>query len=104
LAGGRWNGRQIVSQQWVSESTAARIGPADRLYYYGYQWWQGRSLFNGREVPWVVAIGNGGQRIFVVPGLDLVVVITAGHYASLMQVWLPLLIFNRYVLGAVSEV
>jgi len=61
-------------------------------------------LFNGRDLPWVVAIGNGGQRIFIVPGLDFVAVITAGHYASPTQVWLPLLIFNRYVLGAVSEV
>jgi CubicO group peptidase (beta-lactamase class C family) len=104
LAGGNWNGRQIVSRRWISESTAAHIGPADRLYFYGYQWWQGRSLFNGRDMPWIVAIGNGGQRIFIVPGLDLVAVITAGHYASPTQVWLPLLIFNRYVLGAVSEV
>jgi CubicO group peptidase (beta-lactamase class C family) len=101
LARGNWNGRQIVSRQWIRESTAAHIGPADRMYFYGYQWWQGRSLFNGREVPWVTAIGNGGQRIVVVPELDLVVVITAGLYANPMQAWLPLLIFNRYVLGAV---
>jgi len=103
LAGGRWNGRQIVPQQWISESTAAHIGPADRLLFYGYQWWQGRSLLNGRDVPWVAAIGNGGQRIIVVPELDLVLVIAAGLYANPMQVWLPLLILNRYVLGAVTD-
>lgn len=103
LAGGNWNGRQIVSRQWIRESTAAHIGPADRMYFYGYQWWQGRSLFRRREVPWVAAIGNGGQRIIVVPELDLVVAITAGLYASPMQAWLPLLIFNRYVLGAVMS-
>jgi CubicO group peptidase (beta-lactamase class C family) len=103
LAGGNWNGRQIVSHKWINESTAAHIGPADRLLFYGFQWWQGRSLFNGHDVPWIAAIGNGGQRIIVVPELDLVVAITAGLYAHPIQVWLPLLIFNRYILGAVSE-
>jgi CubicO group peptidase (beta-lactamase class C family) len=87
----------------VRESTAAHIGPADRLYFYGYQWWQGRSLLNGREVPWVAAIGNGGQRIIVVPELNLVVAITAGLYGDPMQAWLPLLIFNRYVLTAAAS-
>ena len=103
LAGGNWNGRHIVSRQWIEESTAVHIGPADRMYFYGYQWWQGRSLLNGREVPWVAAIGNGGQRIIVAPELDLVVAITAGLYGNPMQAWLPLLIFNRYVLAAAAS-
>jgi CubicO group peptidase (beta-lactamase class C family) len=103
LAGGNWNGRQIVSRQWIEESTAAHIGPPDRIYFYGYQWWQGRSLLNGRDVPWVAAIGNGGQRILVVPELSLLVVINAGLYGSPMQAVLPLVIFNRYVLAAVRS-
>ena len=78
LAGGNWNGRQIVSQEWLKESTAAHVGPADRMYFYGYQWWLGRSLVNRCEVPWVAAMGLGGQRIFAVPALDLVAVVTAG--------------------------
>jgi CubicO group peptidase (beta-lactamase class C family) len=103
LAGGNWNGCQIVSRQWIDESTAAHIGPAETIYFYGYQWWQGRSLLNGREVPWVVAIGNGGQRIVIIPELDLVVVITAGLYGNPMHALLPLVIFNRYVLAAVGS-
>jgi len=99
--GGNWNGRQIVSQKWVKESTAAHIGPAHLTYFYGYQWWLGRSLVEGREVQWVCAMGHGGQRIFAVPALDLVAVVTAGLYADVLNGWLPLVIFNRYVLGAV---
>ena len=38
------------------------------------------SLFNGREVHWVGALGRGGQSIRIVPELDLVVVVTAGYY------------------------
>lgn len=73
------------------------------IYFYGYQWWQGRSLLNGREAHWVAAIGNGGQRIIIVPALDLVVVITAGLYGNPMQGVLPLVIFNRYVVAAVRS-
>jgi CubicO group peptidase (beta-lactamase class C family) len=102
--GGIWNGRQIVSERWVKESTAAHIGPTDLLHFYGYQWWLGRSLVEGREVPWICAIGHGGQRIYAVPALDLVAVVTAGLYAAPSLGQLPLRIFNRYVLGAtVSE-
>jgi CubicO group peptidase (beta-lactamase class C family) len=101
LNGGSWNGRQIVSQKWVRESTAAHIGPAALIYFYGYQWWLGRSLVRGREVPWICAMGHGGQRIFAVPALDLVAVVTAGLYTDAVNALLPLIIFNRYVLRAV---
>ncbi len=79
LAGGRWNDRQIVSKAWIDASTTPRI-EATGLFFYGYLWWLGRSLFNGREVHWVGALGRGGQSIRIVPELDLVVVATAGFY------------------------
>jgi len=101
LQRGQWNDKQVVSAQWIDESTAPQIGPADRIYFYGYQWWLGRSLINGREIMWVFASGLGGQRLFVVPALDLICVVTAGHYTEAMQNWVPLVIFNRYVLPAV---
>ena len=103
LRRGRWEGQQIVPAQWIDDATAPQIGPADRLYFYGYQWWLGRSLIDRREVPWVAGVGLGGQRVFVVPALDLVAVVTAGHYADAMQSWMPLLILNRHVLAAVKR-
>src|SRR5258707_15722951 len=53
---------------------------ATSLFFYGYLWWLGRSLLNGREVHWTGALGRGGQSIRNVPELDLVVVVTAGYY------------------------
>jgi CubicO group peptidase (beta-lactamase class C family) len=100
LARGLWRESRIVSASWIEESTRAHIGPDDRLTFYGYQWWLGRSLTDGRELSWIMAQGLGGQKLFIVPALDLVTVITAGHYSDPMEVWLPLLIFNRYVLPA----
>ena len=102
LQRGRWDGKPIVSEPWITEATAPQIGPGDRIYFYGYQWWLGRSLINRREIPWIMAMGLGGQRLFIVPDLDLVCVVTAGHYADAMQNWLPLLLLNRDVLPAVA--
>jgi CubicO group peptidase (beta-lactamase class C family) len=79
LAGGRWNDRQIVSKAWIDASMTPRI-EATSLLFYGYLWWLGRSLLNGREVHWAGALGRGGQSIRIVPELDLVVVVTAGYY------------------------
>jgi CubicO group peptidase (beta-lactamase class C family) len=79
LAGGRWNGGQVVSKAWIDSSMTPRLN-ATGLYFYGYLWWLGRSLFNGREIHWAAALGRGGQSIRIVPELDLVVVVTAGYY------------------------
>jgi CubicO group peptidase (beta-lactamase class C family) len=79
LAGGRWNGRQVVSKAWIDASMTPRMD-ATGLFFYGYLWWLGRSLLNGRHVHWAAAFGRGGQSIRIVPELDLVVVVTAGYY------------------------
>ena len=79
LAGGRWNDSQIVSKAWIETSTAPKI-EATGGQFYGYLWFLGRSLPNGREVHWAGALGRGGQSIRIVPELDLVVVVTAGYY------------------------
>jgi hypothetical protein len=44
---GEWGGGRIVSAHWIDESVAAHIGAPDRLYFYGNQWWLGRSLVKG---------------------------------------------------------
>ena len=82
LAGGRWNGRQIVSRDWIEASTTPKVKVAIDGFdgFYGYLWWLGRSRINGRAVSWIGALGRGGQSIRIVPELDLVVVVTAGYY------------------------
>ena len=75
LAGGRWDEKQIVPAQWVTESTRAHVstggygvGGDD----YGYHWWV--TSADGHDA--FVAAGFGGQLIEVVPDLDLVVVVS----------------------------
>jgi CubicO group peptidase (beta-lactamase class C family) len=97
---GMWDGRQVVPAAWVEASIAPRI-QASQLYFYGYQWWLGRSLVNGRQVDWALGLGLGGQRLFIVPQLDMIVLVMAGLYHSEMQGGVPLIALNRYVLAAV---
>ena len=81
-AGGRWNDRPIVSKAWIDASMTPRLEATTGSggFFYGYLWWLGRSLLDGREVHWAAALGRGGQSIRIVPELDLVVVVTAGYY------------------------
>jgi CubicO group peptidase (beta-lactamase class C family) len=99
---GAWHGKQVVPADWIAAATAPHIG-APLLWFYGYQFWLGRSWAQGREVDWIEGRGLGGQRLYVVPALDLVVLVHAGLYRSAMQSAVPLVILNRYVLPSVKE-
>lgn len=102
LTDGVWNGRQVLPKGWAAESTTPRInGPG--AYFYGYQWWLGRSLHLGREHTWFAGFGEGGQRLFVVPSLELVVMINAGDYGGPRQDMIPAAILNELVMPAIAN-
>lgn len=73
LNGGEWDGQQIVPADYVAAATSYQsLGDATGAYNnYGYQWW---ITTTGAGYPAYFALGYGGQHIFVVPDLDLVVV------------------------------
>ncbi len=78
---GRWQGKQIVSEEWLSESTRARFEVPSYGYNYGYLWWSTELQdASGESVDVFMALGYGGQHLFVVPERSLVVVITSGNY------------------------
>jgi CubicO group peptidase (beta-lactamase class C family) len=70
---GQSNGRQIVPAAWVADSFVARAQSPISGHRYGYGWWidemEGHTVY--------FAWGFGGQYIFVVPDLELVVVTTS---------------------------
>ncbi|SHG01010.1 CubicO group peptidase, beta-lactamase class C family [Bradyrhizobium erythrophlei] len=85
---GVWQGASIVPADWIEQSVVPRfqaLGYFGGLFFYGRFWWLGRTLSGGQEVPWISAMGLGGQRIFIVPTLDLVVTSTSGLYTDPRQ-------------------
>lgn len=81
LSGGVWNGRRVVSRDWMEESTANHfdLGTGDSE---GYMWHRHLLHSGGRDYPEYEANGNGGQFVMVFPGLDLTVGFTAGSYGD----------------------
>ncbi|MBN1202785.1 MAG: serine hydrolase [Anaerolineae bacterium] len=77
LNNGAWDGDTIVPADWVRDATRKQVSvlPADPDHpplSYGYLWWvrpQG-------EYKSALAVGLGGQYVYVIPGLDMVIVMT----------------------------
>jgi CubicO group peptidase (beta-lactamase class C family) len=84
LRNGRWENQQIVSADWVRESTSHAVTfPrtfASRPVDYGYLWWllslDGEAGAHNRDADIYTASGAQGQWIFVIPKYDMVVVST----------------------------
>ncbi len=77
LHGGKWDGKQIVSEQWVKDSITKRADPGRGPDGgYGYGWWLdkvgGNDEFGGN--------GRGGQRVAVWQDKDMIVVVTGAGY------------------------
>ena len=102
LNGGQWGDNTVLPQQWIDQSFAdygdlQNIGNA-----YGYLWWHHTYEVGDEVVQSFEARGNGGQYIFVMPSLDMTVVVTAGNYRT-GQTRQPERIMQEYILPAVVE-
>jgi CubicO group peptidase (beta-lactamase class C family) len=81
LNGGKYNGDQIISADWVHESLQTysedawdyRVGRNFKDIGYGYQWWSARAGDYRFNLAW----GHGGQQIVLVDELNMVIVVTA---------------------------
>jgi hypothetical protein len=68
---GQWDGKQIVSQEWVEQATRRQID-ADDGKGYGYGWW-----IAPQENGEYYAEGRGGEFIRVLPAYDVLIVATS---------------------------
>jgi CubicO group peptidase (beta-lactamase class C family) len=74
---GRWEDRQILPPDWISEATEVHSHPArGDAVGYGYGFW----LYPHRSPPEYEALGRGGQRITLTPAENRIVVCTGGGF------------------------
>lgn len=78
LHGGRWQGRQVVPEAWVRESTRQQVETDGGGEGYGYLWWR-EPAPPSLPAGVISARGVGGQLVYVVPDLDLVVAVSGGN-------------------------
>ena len=82
LHGGEWNGKRIVSEEWVHAATAANTS-SDPAGEYQYFWWvdvERPGRFYG--------LGNLGQYLYVAPDADTVIVRNGSDWDIDNDTWL----------------
>ena len=83
LQKGKWNGKQLVSEEWVKQMMSNHIATSEEgTAYYGYQMWGCPPNGSFR------ADGRLGQFILVLPETDMVVAITECTWSPQLRfVW-----------------
>ncbi|MEM7551574.1 MAG: serine hydrolase [Bacteroidota bacterium] len=102
---GVWNGKQVVSEEWVDKS-ALSFPPNRRINVpgedtgrngYSYSWWINDINISGKKTSIFYGSGWGGQKIIVMPGQNAVIVFTGGNYTSKVK---EFKILKRYIIPA----
>ena len=75
---GEFEGKQLISPDWIVESVTPVTGRRPGVINYGYLWFRRQSA--GLEM--VYAYGNGGQYILIVPEIEAVIAVTTRNGAS----------------------
>ena len=76
---GKWNGKQIIAESWIQQSTTPHA-QIDENTNYGYLWWLKSFKAGTRSYAAYFMSGNGGNKVAVFPELDMVVVLTSTNY------------------------
>ena len=102
---GVWNGERLISEKWVEESTRVHVTDVNQYVDgYGYFWWISTYDVNGTKRRVFYAAGNGGQMIYCIPSLDMVVVTTGGNINQFSRELMaqPFIILAKHILPAVK--
>jgi CubicO group peptidase (beta-lactamase class C family) len=76
LQEGQWGGHRVVPADWLAASFSPHADAFDGVKY-GYHWYLAR-WHDGTAM--TMGFGWGGQRLVIIPALDLVYVIFMGNY------------------------
>jgi len=99
---GAWNGKQILTQEWVTKSLSKQIAISESEYY-GYLFWNKTYTVDGKNYEVYYSSGNGGNKIFIFKDLPLVIVITSTAYNTAYGHKQTDKIVQDYLLPAVTK-
>ena len=79
---GKWNGRRVISADWIDAATAkrSRIGDSDYGLGIWHRWYRVPTQIGDQRIDTVMLSGNGGQKVYLVPSMDMIVVFTGGSF------------------------
>jgi CubicO group peptidase (beta-lactamase class C family) len=89
-------GGPLIPTGWVDTMLQPRLHTPWGDMRYGYHWYV--ATVAGHRL--LAGMGNGGQRLLVLPDLDLVVAITAGNYDDAEQWRTPTTLLEQVILPA----
>lgn len=75
--------RRILNHDWITQSLASQVAISESDPYadfYGYMWYTKDEPVGSHRVEVHFASGNGGNKIYIVPSLHMVVAITSSAY------------------------
>ena len=99
--GGIWNGKRVITEEWVRKSTQphARI---DDETEYGYLWWLKSFKSGDKKIAAYYMTGTGGSKILVFPNLRLTVVITSENFRERNAHELSERLLSDYILASIE--
>lgn len=97
LGVGTWRGQRIVPADWIDTMLQPRL-PTTWGGSYGYHWYL--ETVDGHRV--VAAVGNGGQRLYVLPESALTVAVAAGGYDDPEHWRIPATLLEQVILPALG--
>jgi CubicO group peptidase (beta-lactamase class C family) len=99
INGGKWNNKQLISENWIQKSTEPKLSSTDQEY--AFHWWIKSYSVNSKLFRTFYALGHGEQAIILVPEQKLVFVMTAGNY--LQTEHRPFEIIKDYILPSIQD-
>lgn len=105
LNNGNWQGQQLISADWIADTVVRRVDISSWATYseaYGFQWWLDDLNFQGQLVETWITAGYGGQFLFVIPSVDLVVAFTGHNYTTGVGSGNLYTMVQTYILSAIN--
>jgi len=102
LNGGVWEGKQVVSAEWVRQSLSPHA-QVDEDTDYGYLWWLKRFNQDGQVWRTAMMSGSGGNKVVLLPEQHAVVVITTTNFQVRQPHAISEKLLTDYVFKALSR-